>query len=396
MTGRAGAGGGAGGGAGAPGLEEIGRWMAFLAEADRLKSVERAGLLTDLSRAENSAEHSWHVALYALVLGASDRAIAMILLHDLVEIDAGDQPIHLPHDAAALAAAEEAAARRLLGPLPGGPDLLALWHEFQRGESGDARLARRMDHVQPLFQVLGAARPDPEHVRITRDNIATGRCARLRHEWPEAIAAAEALLAGRALPAALACELAFLLEADRLKGVVRASPVGDGSRRESSAEHSWHLALYALVLAPLAGPGVDVGRVIRMLILHDLVEIDAGDVPLHSAAGTAHDAPERHAAEAAAARRLFGLLPGPLGAGLHALWAEFEAGRSRDAVFARALDRAQPVMQNLASGGGTWVEYRVSHAELVERVGLRVQAGAPGLWRWLDLRCRAHFGLGDA
>ena len=191
-------------------------------------------------------------------------------------------------------------------------------------------------------------------------------------------------------------QMAFLVEADRLKHVLRATTVVDGSRPENSGEHSWHLALYAMVLADQAPEGVRIDRVMRMLILHDLVEIDAGDVPLHSAAGTAHDAPERHAAEAAAARRLFGLLPGPLGAGLHALWAEFEAGRSRDAVFARALDRAQPVMQNLASGGGTWVEYRVSHAELVERVGLRVQAGAPGLWRWLDLRCRAHFGLGDA
>lgn len=392
MSGRARMGGRAGDGEAA--AQGIGRRMAFLAEADRLKSVERAGLLMDLSRAENSAEHSWHVALYALVLGASDRAIAMILLHDLVEIDAGDQPIHLPHDEAALAAAEEAAAQRLLAPLPGGAGLLALWHEFQRGESGDARFARRMDHVQPLFQVLGAPRPDPDHLRITRDNIAFGRCARLREEWPEAIAAAEALLEGRALPAGLAGELAFLVEADRLKGVLRASLVGDGSRRENSAEHSWHLALYALVLAPLAGPRVDVGRVIRMLILHDLVEIDAGDVPLHSAAGAAHDAPERLAAEAAAARRLFGLLPAPLGARLHALWAEFEEGRSRDAVFARALDRAQPVMQNLASGGGTWVEYGVTYAELVERAGLRVAAGAPALWRWLDLRCRAHFGVG--
>ena len=105
--------------------------FAFLTEADRLKSVERANVLMDLSRPENSAEHSWHVALYALVFGGSDRAIAMILLHDLVEIDCGDHPIHLDHDAAAVEAAERAAACRLFGLLPDGARLLALWQEFE-------------------------------------------------------------------------------------------------------------------------------------------------------------------------------------------------------------------------------------------------------------------------
>ena len=136
-----------------------GRRFGFLCEADRLKSVERANVLMDLSRPENSAEHSWHVALYAMVFGASDRAIAMLLLHDLVEIDVGDHPIHLNHDAAALAAAEDAAARRLFGMLPGGDAALALWREFEAGQSADARMAKRMDHVQPMFQVLLAPAP---------------------------------------------------------------------------------------------------------------------------------------------------------------------------------------------------------------------------------------------
>lgn len=365
--------------------------FAFLTEADRLKTVERANVLMDLSRPENSAEHSWHVALYALVFGATDRAIAMILIHDLVEIDCGDHPIHLAHDVAAVQAAEAAAARRLFGLLPGGEALLALWHEFEAGLTPDARMAKRLDHIQPLFQVLCAPKPLPAHLDIVRDNMTSGRAARLRAEWPEAMQAADALLAGAAPRGDFGRRLAFLAEADRLKSVLRASLLCDGSRRENSAEHSWHLALYALVLAGEAGPGVDIGRVIRMLLLHDLVEIDTGDVPIHAQNGAAHHGAAQLAAEAAAAARIFGLLPQGQGAALQALWTEFEANRTPDAVFAKSLDRAQPVMQNIASGGGSWIEYRVTYAQLVERVGLRIERGAPSLWSWLSESARVFF-----
>ena len=367
------------------------RRFAFLNEADRLKSVDRANVLMDLSRLENSAEHSWHVALYAMVFGASDRAIAMILIHDLVEIDCGDHPIHLAHDRAALAAAESAAAERLFGLLPEGAALMALWREFEAGESVDARMAKRMDHVQPLFQVLCAASPLPDHVAIVQDNMHGGRAARLWSEWPEAMASATDLLGGRAPEGELAQRLAFLAEADRLKTVYRASTLGDASRHENSAEHSWHLALYALVMAAHAGAGTDIGRVIRMLILHDLVEIDAGDVPIHAANGAAHHGAAQAAAEEAAARRIFGLLPAAQGRELHALWAEFEENETPDAVFAKSLDRAQPVMQNIVSGGGSWIEYEVTYTQLVERVGVRIERGAPHLWRWLDARAQGFF-----
>ena len=372
-------------------MTDLTRRFAFLTEADRLKSVERANVLMDLSRPENSAEHSWHVALYALVFGASDRAIAMILLHDLVEIDTGDHPIHLAHDTAAVEAAELAAARRLFAMLPNGARLPALWQEFESGQTADARIAKRMDHIQPLFQVLGASEPLANHVQIVRDNMHSGRARRLWTEWPEAMAAAQALLDGRAPQGDLARCLAFLAEADRLKSVSRASLLCDGSRRENSAEHSWHLALYALVMAPQAGPEVDIGRVIRMLILHDLVEIDAGDVPIHAQNGDTHHGAAQLAAEEAAADRLFGLLPAPLGAELRALWSEFEANETPDAVFAKSLDRAQPVMQNIACGGGSWVEYSVTYEQLVERVGIRIQRGAPMLWTWLSESARVYF-----
>ena len=183
----------------------------------------------------------------------------------------------------------------------------------------------------------------------------------------------------------------FLNEADKLKSVLRATTLCDGSRRENSGEHSWHLALYALVLADQAAPEVSIDRVIKMLILHDLVEIDVGDVPIHSAGGAAHGSAETAAAEARAADRIFGLLPSDLRDGLRALWDEFEEAETPDAVFAKSLDRVQPVMANLASGGGTWVEYNVTAEQLEARVGVKIAKGAPGLWEWVRDKTRSFF-----
>ena len=123
----------------------------------------------------------------------------------------------------------------------------------------------------------------------------------------------------------LEAQFAFLNEADRLKSVLRATTLVDGSRPENSGEHSWHLALYALVLADQAEPGVDINRVIRMLLIHDLVEIDVGDVPIHSQNGQAHASATTMAAEAKAADRIFGLLPHDLASPLRALCEELEA-----------------------------------------------------------------------
>ncbi len=196
-----------------------------------------------------------------------------------------------------------------------------------------------------------------------------------------------------ARPAAdrLEAQFAFLNEADRLKSVLRATTLVDGSRPENSGEHSWHLALYALVLADQAGPGVDIGRVIRMLLIHDLVEIDVGDVPIHSANGQAHASAATQAAEAGAADRIFGLLPKDLAADLKALWEEFEAAETPDARFAKALDRVQPVMANLMSGGGTWATYNVTFDQLQDRVGSKIARGAPALWDWVQAKARAWF-----
>jgi putative hydrolase of HD superfamily len=182
-------------------------------------------------------------------------------------------------------------------------------------------------------------------------------------------------------------QIAFLNEADKLKQVLRATTLCDASRCENSAEHSWHLTLYALVLADQAGAGVDISRVIKMLILHDLVEIDAGDNPIF---GT-HDPARMQATEKRAADRIFGLLPKDLQADLRATWEEFEAAISPDAQFAKSLDRFQPPIQNLASGGGSWLEYDVDEDTIAARVGGKIAIGAPALWEFARIKIAAFF-----
>ena len=182
-------------------------------------------------------------------------------------------------------------------------------------------------------------------------------------------------------------QIAFLDEADMLKSITRATTLADGSRFENSAEHSWHLTLYALVLADQAGPDVDINRVIKMLILHDLVEIDAGDNPIFEDV----DAAAVAAQERAAADRIFGLLPDDIAQALRPIWEEFEAAETPTAQFAKALDRFQPPMLNLASGGGSWTDYGVSEETIAARVGTKIERGAPGLWAYASKRISAFF-----
>lgn len=187
----------------------------------------------------------------------------------------------------------------------------------------------------------------------------------------------------------LSAQIAFLSEADKLKTVLRASRLHDDSRFENSAEHSWHVMLFALVLAEQAGPDVSVERVLKMLLLHDIVEIDAGDNPIHGAVD--HEAVK--AAELAAADRLFGLLPADQAEAFRALWEEFEAAETPDAVFAKSIDRVQTPIANLANGGGSWRDYGVSFDQLDRRVGFPVRRGAPAVWAWLEPKLRVFFRM---
>ena len=182
-------------------------------------------------------------------------------------------------------------------------------------------------------------------------------------------------------------QLAFLTEADKLKSILRATSLCDGSRRENSGEHSWHIALYAMTLAEHSNRLIDVSRVLKMLLIHDLVEIDAGDVPVHAKYVTA----EQEAKEQAAADRLFGLLPDDQCNEFRAIWDEFEAAESDDAIFAKSIDRVQPVISNLETNGGTWPEFNVTPEQLESRVGVKVARGAPAVWEVLQERVQAWF-----
>lgn len=174
-------------------------------------------------------------------------------------------------------------------------------------------------------------------------------------------------------------QMAFLCEVDRLKSIERATRLHDNSRFENSAEHSWHIALYAMVLKDYAPQGCDINRVIKMLLIHDIVEIDAGDAPIHGD----HDAVEMHQKEMAAAERLFGMLPEAQAKDFRALWDEFEQAETVDAQFAKALDRVPSPLANMANGGGSWSEYNVTLAQLDTRVGVPISRGAPRVWEWL-------------
>lgn len=193
-------------------------------------------------------------------------------------------------------------------------------------------------------------------------------------------------------PTELEKQLSFLREIDRLKTVVRQSPLLDRSRKENSAEHSWHLATYALVLSEHADGAVDTARVMKMLLLHDIVEVDVGDHPIHGGTSSEWQAEQ----ESRAAARLFGLLPPSQRDELLALWKEFEEGRTEDAMFAKALDRFQPLLVNIFTGGGTWAEHGVSMEQVLSRYGPVIQRGAPRLWALSEQWVRAHFSEQDA
>lgn len=174
----------------------------------------------------------------------------------------------------------------------------------------------------------------------------------------------------------LAQQLRFLTEIDKLKQVRRRSFLMDGSRRENSAEHSWHLGVMALVLAEYANDrNLDLGKVLQMVAIHDLVEIYAGDTFCYDADATARQK-ER---EREAAQRLFSLLPEDQAARLRALWEEFEAQQTPEAAFANALDRLHPVLHNYCTQGVSWREHHVKREQVLDR-NRHIARGALPLW----------------
>ncbi|WP_337165629.1 HD domain-containing protein [Vibrio fluvialis] len=173
-------------------------------------------------------------------------------------------------------------------------------------------------------------------------------------------------------------QLSLVLELDRLKSVLRRTRVKCAEGRlENSAEHSWHVAMMALLMQEHANEPVDINRVIKMLLMHDMVEIDAGDTFVYDTAASAEQAQK----ELAAAERLFGLLPTEQGEELFRLWREFEAAQSADAKFAKALDRLIPMMLNYHNQGQSWMENGVSRQQALT-VNRRINEGSHALWEY--------------
>lgn len=162
----------------------------------------------------------------------------------------------------------------------------------------------------------------------------------------------------------LSQQIQFIIEIDKLKGILRQTRLTDNSRQENSAEHSWHLAIMAIILAEYAPPSVDLLRAIKMLLIHDLVEIDSGDTFCYDVQGNL----DKAAREETAATRLFGMLPEEQGKELRELWEEFEAFETATARFAVALDRLQPLLHNQQNQGGTWQLHGITKNQVIQRM----------------------------
>ncbi len=174
----------------------------------------------------------------------------------------------------------------------------------------------------------------------------------------------------------IAGQIAFLIEADRLKGITRNTLLTDRSRFENSAEHSWHVALTASVLFDLASPnGMDLSHILKMLLVHDLVEIDAGDLLCYDS----DQLPRQREREKEAAERIFGLLPVDQGEMLRQLWQEFDAMETPEARFANAADRLQPLLQAIHTQGETWREHGIRKDQVVQRMQ-PIRTALPHLW----------------
>ncbi len=182
----------------------------------------------------------------------------------------------------------------------------------------------------------------------------------------------------------MAGQLAFLREIDKVKEIFRLTYLLDATRRENDAEHSWELALMAMVLSEYGPEGLDLSRVIKMVLLHDVVEIDPGDVSVYDL--QARQA--KQAEEQACANRVFGLLPEDQGSALRALWEEFEARRSPEARFAKALDRLQPLLHNYLTRGKAWQEHGTKLSDVLGVNRQSISQGSEPLWAFAESMIR--------
>ena len=184
-------------------------------------------------------------------------------------------------------------------------------------------------------------------------------------------------------------QMKFILEVDKVKQIIRQTYLADGSRKENDAEHSWHLALMAVLLKEYANEEVDLAKVIPMVLLHDLVEIDAGDTYAYDQAGLA----TQRARETKAADRIFGMLPEDQGTKFRNLWEDLEAYETAEAKFAHVLDNCQPLLLNDASGGKSWKEHTVHKSQIYKRHEHTAE-GSREIWEYMQQLIDKHIQLG--
>lgn len=177
----------------------------------------------------------------------------------------------------------------------------------------------------------------------------------------------------------LLSQIEFIKEIDKLKYIQRRTKLFNSDRNENDAEHSWHLALMAIVLAEHANEPVDILKVVKMLLIHDLVEIDAGDTFIYDTQKDHTNTDE----ERLAAQRIFGMLPQNQSEELIDIWEEFEAGNTAEAKFARAMDRLEPLLQNSSNQGGTWKEFDVPYSKVYNKKKV-IKEGAATIWDYAE------------
>lgn len=172
-------------------------------------------------------------------------------------------------------------------------------------------------------------------------------------------------------------QLQFLMELDKQKEIVRQTYLSDGSRKEGDAEHAWHMAVMAIALAEYANESIDLLKALKMILMHDVIEIDAGDTYAYDAEGNK----TKKARELKAADRIYGMLPEDQNMEYRSLWEEFEAMETPEAKFANMLDKVQPVLLNHASGGKSWREHEVRKSQILER-NRSTHEGSEVLWEY--------------
>lgn len=185
-------------------------------------------------------------------------------------------------------------------------------------------------------------------------------------------------------------QMEFIVEVDKVKNIMRQTYLSDAGRKENDAEHSWHLALMAVLLKEYSNEEVDLSKVVPMVLIHDLVEIDAGDTYAYDEVGAATKA-ER---ETKAADRIFGLLPEDQKKWFRELWEEFEEYQTPEARFAHVLDNCQPLLLNDASGGRSWAEHGVKKSQIYKR-NQYTGEGSREIWEYMKELIDKHIGLGN-